>query len=150
MLREIVSASPAGLEKGRPAQSRAGLVALALCGLCTAALALAFALLDPPGNRSSAAVLIAALGLDGLGRLASRLALRGRAGPPSGAVPSIVLASDRGAIAASLLFAAAALTWPGRFPVLASLLAGLTAMGGIARLVIAWTVFRASRGDDDE
>ena len=145
MRRQIVPASPASLEAGRRSDLGGALAAFGL-----GAFALAFAFADPAGNAWPAAVLIGALGLDGLGRIASRLALRGRTGPHLAALPSMVLASDRGAMAAALIFAAASLAWPGGFSLFAALLAGLMAMGGIARLVIAWTLFRAGREDEDE
>ncbi|MBX9931655.1 MAG: hypothetical protein K2Y56_08980 [Methylobacterium sp.] len=145
MRREIVTASPASLGTGRRGDLGGALAAIGL-----AALALVFAFADPAGNVWSAAVLIGALGLDGLGRIASRLALRGPSGPGLAAMPSMVLASERGTMAVAFLFAAAAFTWPDRFPVLSSLVAGLLAMGGITRFVIAWTLFRAGRENEDE
>ena len=57
----------------------------------------------------------------------------------------MVLAFGPAAGLGAVLFAVALLLWPAGFPPLASALAGLIAMGAIARLVVAWIVLRMDR-----
>lgn len=130
--------------------SRKTAVGAVLAGLGLAALAIAYAWADAEANAWAAAALIAALGLDVLGRIAGRSAL-GRSPAPRGvALPSLVLASERGLLAVAFLFVAGLLFWQDGFAVLASLLAGLLAMGGIARLAIARVVLAGEAADDAE
>ncbi|MCJ2036070.1 hypothetical protein [Methylobacterium sp. J-068] len=106
-----------------------------------AALAGAFAWTAPERNAWAAAALAAALFLDGLARAAGALmARRGLRVPRMAGPPSLVLPLRPGTGLAAALFATALALWPMGFPLLASALAGLIAMGAIARLALARVV----------
>ena len=118
-----------------------GRVLLAWCGI--AGLAGAFAWHAPERNGWAALALALGLALDGLARIADAWLARRDGGPPRIAgLPSLVLAFGPGTRLGTLLFALALLAWPAGFPLLASGLAGLIAMGAVARLALAWIVLR--------
>ena len=144
MVQETLAASVAPV----PA-SRWTLAGMLLAELGLGALALSFAWSDPAGHSWPAGALVAGVCLDCLGRFAWRSALGKKPAAGSLALPSIVLAPERGLLAAALLFAAALLIWPDQFAIMASLLAGLLAMGGIARLAIARIVLASEEAGDD-
>ena len=135
MVHETLAAAVAPVPASRWTSAGALLGAVGL-----GALALSFAWSDPDGNAWPAGALFAALSLDGLGWLAWRTVLGRAPAARRVAVPSLVLAPERGLLAVALLFAAVVVIWEDGFAVLASLLAGLLAMGGIARLAIARVV----------
>jgi hypothetical protein len=127
-----------------PSPGRALLASLAIAGLAGA-----FAWSAPERNGWAAGALAGALILDGLAQAAGAwLARRGDGPPRIAGLPSLVLAFGPGAGLGAVLFAAALLAWPAGFPLLASALAGLVAMGAIARLVLAWIVLRIDRDPD--
>lgn len=117
----------------------------ALAGpVAIAALAAAFAWTGAERNAWAAAALIGALGLDGLAHAAGTLIVRRGLRPPRiGGVTSIVLSLRSGTGLGAALLASALALWPAGFPVLASALAGLIAMGAIARLALARVVLAA-------
>ncbi|MGE7413611.1 hypothetical protein [Methylobacterium tarhaniae] len=109
------------------------------------ALALALAWRAPGGP---AAALVAALLLEvAVARLTAWAAARTGTALPGLDLHSLILAGGRGAdiLAASGL--AALVLWPDRLPVIASALAGLTAMGAIARASLAVAVTRGARDE---
>ncbi len=109
-----------------------------------AGLAGAFAWRAPDANGWPAAALAAALVLDGLARAAgARAARRAGPGPRLSGMPSVVLAMGPGAGLGAVLFGLGLIVWPAGFPVLASALAGLVAMGALARLALARIVLNA-------
>lgn len=124
-------------------------VRLGLLGLGLAALAACFAWAEPARNAWAACALMAAMVLDGLGRIAGFVVRRRCAAPGMAALPSLVLASRQGAAIGACLFAAAVLARPDGFALLASALAGLLTMSGLARLAIA-RVVAASRTPPEE
>ena len=103
----------------------------------TALLALAglLAWRDPGANLPPAAALAAALILDGAARIAARL-IAGRAGPDPrlSGLPSLVLGV--GGTVGLLAGGSALLLFPHAVPVTASALAGLVAIGALARLAL--------------
>ncbi|WP_060772099.1 hypothetical protein [Methylobacterium sp. AMS5] len=101
-------------------------------------LALAFAWWDPAQNRWPALALVMALGLDTAARIAAR-AVRQRTGVETEirGLPSPILALGNAAWIAAVVVAVAAGLRPALFPLLASALAGLVAMGACARLALA-------------
>lgn len=106
-----------------------------------AVLAAAFAWTGPERNAWAAAAVAGALVLDGLAQAAGALlARRGTRVPRLAGPPSLVLPLRPGTGLAAALFASALALWPAGFPVLASALAGLIAMGAIARLALARVV----------
>jgi hypothetical protein len=120
---------------------RALLASLALAGLTAA-----FAWAAPERNGWAALALAVALALDGLAQGAGAwLARRGGGAPRIAGLPSVVLAFGPAAGLGAVLFAVALAVWPAGFPILASALAGLIAMGAIARLALAWIVLRIDR-----
>ncbi|GJD60708.1 hypothetical protein [Methylobacterium frigidaeris] len=109
------------------------------------ALALALAWRAPGGP---AAAFAAALLLEiAVARLTALAAARTGATLPGPDLHSLILAGGRAAdIVAALAFAALIL-WPDRLPLIASALAGLTAMGAIARASLALAVVRGIRDE---
>lgn len=132
------------LEQTVPRRAAAALPGGALlASLALAGLAGAFAWAAPDRNGWAALALALALVLDGSAQATGAwLARRGDGLPRIVGLPSLVLAFGPGSGLGAVLFAAALLVWPAGFPVLASALAGLIAMGAIARLVLAWIVLR--------
>ncbi|TFZ58850.1 hypothetical protein E4V01_09770 [Methylorubrum sp. Q1] len=110
----------------------------ALGSVLTLALALAFAWWDPAQNRWPALALVMGLGLDTAARIAAR-AVRQRTGVETEirGLPSPILALGNAAWIAAVVVAVAAGLRPALFPLLASALAGLVAMGACARLALA-------------
>ena len=139
MIDRAVSRGPVPLAK-RGLLARRGLVA----SLAIAGLAGAFAWRAPDSNGWAAAALAAALVLDGLARaVGTRVARRAGPGPRLSGMPSVVLAFGPGAGLGAVLFGLGLVVWPAGFPVLASALAGLVAMGALARLALARIVLKA-------
>ncbi|GJE72487.1 hypothetical protein [Methylorubrum podarium] len=104
----------------------------------TLGLALGFAWWNPAQNRWPALALVLALGLDAAARIVAR-AVRRRTGVQTEirGVPSPMLALGNAmGIGAGVVAVASALR-PDLFPLLASALAGLVAMGACARLALA-------------
>ena len=117
----------------RGARSRIPALAQGAAWAALLALAGVLAWRDPGANRLPAAALAAALILDGGARIAARR-IAGRAGPDPrlSGLPSLVLGV--GGAAGLLAGGAALLLFPRAVPVLASALAGLVAIGAMARL----------------
>ncbi|MCP1551159.1 MULTISPECIES: hypothetical protein [Methylorubrum] len=114
----------------------------ALGSLLMLTLALAFAWWDPAQNRWPALALVMALGLDTAARIAAR-AVRQRTGVETEirGLPSPMLALGNAAWIAAIVAAVSAGLRPALFPLMASALAGLVAMGAVARLALARMVF---------
>ncbi|QRE75776.1 hypothetical protein [Methylobacterium aquaticum] len=109
------------------------------------ALALALAWRAPGGP---AAALVLALLLEIAGaRLAAWAAARTGTALPGLDLHSLILAGGRGADLLAALAFAALILWPDRLPPIASALAGLTAMGAIARASLAVAVMRGVRDE---
>ncbi|OAS20889.1 hypothetical protein [Methylobacterium platani] len=109
------------------------------------ALALALAWRAPGGP---AAALIAALLVEvAVARLTAVSAARTGTALPGADLHSLILAGGRGADLVAGAAFAALLLWPDRLPVIASALAGLTAMGAIARASLAFAVMRGARDE---
>jgi hypothetical protein len=120
-----------------------------VAGLAMAGLAGAFAWHAPETNGWAASALIAALLLDAGARLVGRrVALRTGPAPRMAGMPSVVLAVGPGAGVGAVLFGLGLVAWPAGFPVLASALAGLVAMGALARLALARIVLATPREPD--
>lgn len=104
----------------------------------TLAIALAFAWRDAGQNRWPALALILALVVDSVARVAAR-AVRRRTGVETEVrgLPSPMLALGSAAWIGAIVVAAGSIWRPDLFPLLASALAGLIAMGACARLAVA-------------
>ncbi|KQQ27241.1 hypothetical protein ASF53_19780 [Methylobacterium sp. Leaf123] len=125
------------METGRP--DRLPLAAgTALGALLTLGLAVGFAWWNPAQNRWPALALVLALCLDAAARIVAR-AVRQRTGVETEfrGLPSPMLALGNAAWIAAVVVAIAAGLRPTLFPLLASALAGLIAMGACARLALA-------------
>jgi hypothetical protein len=109
------------------------------------ALALALAWRAPGGP---AAALVASLLVEiAVARLAARAAARTGTALPGPDLHTLILAGGQGAdLVASLGFATLIL-WPEALPLVASALAGLTAMGAVARASLAIAVVRGTRDE---
>ncbi|NEU13364.1 hypothetical protein G3T14_14670 [Methylobacterium sp. BTF04] len=131
MVDETVSRIPAA-SPVRWGSVRALLGPVAIAGLATG-----FVWAAPERNAWAAAALALALVLDGVARAAgARAARRGRPAPRLGGPPSVVFAMRPGLGLGAALFGVALFLWPAGFALLASALAGLIAMGAIARLAL--------------
>ncbi|TGE00253.1 hypothetical protein [Methylobacterium nonmethylotrophicum] len=110
-------------------------------------MALAFALAwRAPGWPAGA--LVAALLLEvAVARLAALAAARTGTALPGPDLYSLILAGGRASDAIAALAVAAMLLLPERLPLIASALAGLTAMGALARASVAVAVLRAARDE---
>ncbi|TNC10750.1 hypothetical protein FF100_21575 [Methylobacterium terricola] len=110
-----------------------------------AALALALVWRAPGGP---AAALVAALLLEmAAGRLTILLAARTGTALPGPDLHSLILAGGKGADLVAAAAFAAMILWPDRLAPIASALAGLTAMGAIARASLALAVTRGVRDE---
>ncbi|MGU3540921.1 hypothetical protein [Methylobacterium sp. A54F] len=138
-------ARPAGRGGGAPrALRRPPLRSLVLAVLAGIAILRAAAAPDP--NLWPAAALLAGLGLDTLGRALLRRPAARVGVPAAFGLPSLVLGLGEAlGLAAGAL---ALLLWPDAFPVLASALAGLVAIGACARLALARILSRLARSED--
>ena len=136
------NASHRGEFEGAAAPARAdcpaSAVGPALGTVLTLALALVFAWWDPAQNRWPALALVVALGLDAAARIVARL-VRQRTGVETEfrglRSPMLMLGNAMG-IGAAVVAVTAGFR-PDLFPLLASALAGLVAMGACARLALA-------------
>ncbi|MCF4126626.1 hypothetical protein [Methylobacterium sp. SyP6R] len=109
------------------------------------ALALALAWRAPGGP---AAALSAALLVEiAVARLTAVAAARTGTAMPGLDPHSLILAGGRGADIVAGAGLAALILWPDRLPLIASALAGLTAMGAIARASLALAVMRGMRDE---
>ncbi|MGX7704853.1 hypothetical protein [Methylobacterium sp. Gmos1] len=109
------------------------------------ALALALAWRAPGGP---AAALLAALLLEiAAGRLAALIAARTGTALPGPDLHSLILAGGKGTDLVAAAAFAAMILWPDRLPPIAGALAGLTAMGAIARASLAVAVMRGARDE---
>ena len=139
---------------GRPERSGGrplGRVGLGIGWIGLSGLAVLFGWLAPGANAWPAGALLGALLLDALSRAAAaRTARRGGIEAALRGLPSLVvgLGSGVGLAGTAILTALALLAWPKLFPVLASALAGLVAIGACARLALARIVRRIGRDPD--
>lgn len=125
------------LETARP--DRPPLAAVTALGtLLTLGLALAAAWWNPAQNRWAALALVLALAVDAAARIVAR-AVRQRTGVETEVrgLPSPMLALGNATGIGALVVAGLSAWRPDLFPLLASALAGLVAMGGVARFALA-------------
>jgi phosphatidylglycerophosphate synthase len=114
------------------------------------AVPLAFALREPAGFALPAAVLLFAFYVNGASFLgfAAVAAKRGMTGSSRG-VKSIYFTAGLMEGTETILFFTAMILAPVWFPALAYAFAGLTLVGALARVVLAWNSFRDENGDAD-
>ena len=105
----------------------------------------------PGRNGPAAAALTAALVLDAVSRLtADAVSRRSGVDVAIRVQPSLILSLAAAPLLPAACLAALPLVGPDRFPVVASLIAGLMAMGALARLALARSVTVLARADDAE
>ena len=114
------------------------------------AIPLAFALRDPAANALAAAVLLFAFYVNGASFLAfaAVAAKRGLESSVRG-VKSIYFTAGLAEGTETVLAFVAMMLWPRRFPIMALAFAGLTLMGAVARVTLAWHVFSGDTADED-
>jgi phosphatidylglycerophosphate synthase len=127
---------------------RGGFLDIVLDFVTYGAIPLAFALRDPPANALAAAVLLFAFYVNGASFLAfaAVAAKRGLETSLRG-LKSIYFTAGLAEGTETVLAFVAMILWPGHFPIIAVAFAGLTLMGAVARVTLAWRVFS---GDTDE
>ena len=126
---------------------RGGFLDIVLDFTTYGAVPLAFALRDPAANALAAAVLLFAFYVNGASFLAfaAVAAKRGLETSVRG-VKSIYFTVGLAEGTETVLAFGAMILWPQHFPLIALAFAGLTLMGAIARVTLAWHVFS---GDSD-
>jgi phosphatidylglycerophosphate synthase len=107
------------------------------------AIPLAFALRDPDANAAAAAALLFSFYVNGATFLAfaAVAAKRGLESAVRG-IKSIYFTVGLAEGTETILAFAAMILWPRYFPLIAAAFAGLTLMGAVARVTLAWHVFR--------
>ena len=106
------------------------------------AIPLAFALRDPGANALAAAVLLFSFYVNGATFLAfATLAAKRGLETAARGVKSIFFTAGLAEGTETILAFMAMILWPGSFPLIAAAFAGLTLMGAIARVTLAWRVF---------
>jgi phosphatidylglycerophosphate synthase len=130
---------------------RGGFLDIVLDFVVYGSVPLAFALRDPGANALAAAVLLFAFYVNGATFLAfaAVAAKRGLESSVRG-VKSIYFTAGLAEGTETVLAFAAMILWPGYFPLVAVAFAGLTLMGAIARVTLAWRVFRDESSVDKE
>jgi phosphatidylglycerophosphate synthase len=115
------------------------------------AVPLAFAVRDPGANALAAAVLLFSFYVNGATFLAFA-AVAARRGLESSirGVKSIYFTVGLAEGTETIVAFAAMILWPNHFPLIALAFAGLTLMGAVARVTLAWHVFRDETPVDKE
>ncbi len=129
---------------------RGGFLDIVLDFTTYGALPLAFALRDPATNALAAAVLLFAFYVNGASFLAfAALAAKRNLETSVRGVKSIYFTVGLAEGTETVLAFAAMILWPGHFPLIAAAFAGLTLMGAVARVALAWHVFSGDTDDED-
>ncbi len=129
---------------------RGGFLDIVLDFVTYGAVPLAFALRDPAANALAAAVLLFAFYVNGASFLAfaAVAAKRGLESSVRG-VKSIYFTAGLAEGTETILAFVAMMLWPRHFSVMALAFAGLTLMGAVARVTLAWHVFSGDTADED-
>ena len=129
---------------------RGGFLDIVLDFVTYGAVPLAFALRDPAANALAAAVLLFAFYVNGASFLAfaAVAAKRGLESSVRG-VKSIYFTAGLAEGTETVLAFVAMMLWPRHFSVMALAFAGLTLMGAVARVTLAWHVFSGDTADED-
>ena len=122
---------------------RGGFLDIVLDFAVYGAVPLAFALRDPAPNAVPAAVLLFAFYVNGATFLAfAAVAAKRGLENAAWADKSIYFTAGLAEGTETILFFSAMILWPAWFPVLAHAFAGLTLLSALARVALAWRVFR--------
>jgi phosphatidylglycerophosphate synthase len=129
---------------------RGGFLDIVLDFVTYGAIPLAFALRDPAANALAAAALLFAFYVNGASFLAfaAVAAKRGLESSVRG-VKSIYFTAGLAEGTETVVAFAAMILWPRHFALIALAFAGLTLMGAIARVTLAWHVFSGDTADED-
>jgi phosphatidylglycerophosphate synthase len=129
---------------------RGGFLDIVLDFVTYGAVPLAFALRDPAANALAAAVLLFTFYVNGASFLAfaAVAAKRGLESTVRG-VKSIYFTAGLAEGTETVIAFAAMILWPQHFPVIALAFAGFTLMGAVARVTLAWHVFRDETMDEE-
>ncbi len=129
---------------------RGGFLDIVLDFTTYGAVPLAFALRDPAANALAAAVLLFAFYVNGASFLAfaAVAAKRGLETSVRG-LKSIYFTVGLAEGTETVLAFAAMILWPAHFPIIALAFAGLTLMGAVARVTLAWRVFSGDSADEE-
>jgi len=129
---------------------RGGFLDIVLDFVTYGAIPLAFALRDPAANALAAAVLLFAFYVNGASFLAfaAVAAKRGLESSVRG-VKSIYFTAGLAEGTETVLAFVAMMLWPRHFSIMALAFAGLTLMGAVARVTLAWHVFSGDTADED-
>ena len=129
---------------------RGGFLDIVLDFVTYGAVPLAFALRDPAANALAAAVLLFAFYVNGASFLAfaAVAAKRGLESSVRG-VKSIYFTAGLAEGTETVLAFVAMMLWPRHFSIMALAFAGLTLMGAVARVTLAWHVFSGDTADED-
>lgn len=129
---------------------RGGFLDIVLDFVTYGAVPLAFAVRDPAANALAAAVLLFAFYVNGASFLAfaAVAAKRGLDSSVRG-VKSIYFTAGLAEGTETVLAFVAMMLWPRHFSVMALAFAGLTLMGAVARVTLAWHVFSGDTADED-
>jgi phosphatidylglycerophosphate synthase len=130
---------------------RGGFLDIVLDFATYGAIPLAFAVRDPGANALTAAVLLFSFYVNGATFLAfaAMAAKRGLETSIRG-VKSIYFTVGLAEGTETVLAFVAMILWPARFPLIAAAFAGLTMMGAVARVTLAWQVLRDEWPVDSE
>jgi phosphatidylglycerophosphate synthase len=129
---------------------RGGFLDIVLDFVTYGAVPLAFALRDPAANALAAAVLLFAFYVNGASFLAFAAVAAKRGLESSvGGVKSVYFTAGLAEGTETVLAFVAMMLWPRHFSVIALAFAGLTLMGAVARVTLAWHVFSGDTADDD-
>ena len=129
---------------------RGGFLDIVLDFVTYGAVPLAFALRDPAANALAAAVLLFAFYVNGASFLAFAAVAAKRGLESSvGGVKSIYFTAGLAEGTETVLAFVAMMLWPRHFSIMALAFAGLTLMGAVARVTLAWHVFSGDTADED-
>ena len=129
---------------------RGGFLDIVLDFVTYGAIPLAFALRDPAANALAAAVLLFAFYVNGASFLAFAAVAAKRGLESSvGGVKSIYFTAGLAEGTETILAFVAMILWPRHFSIMALAFAGLTLMGAVARVTLAWHVFSGDTADED-
>lgn len=148
-LNRLLGGLDGAVARATTCTDRGGFLDIVLDFATYGAVPLAFALRDPAANALAAAVLLFAFYVNGASFLAFA-AIAARRGLESSVrgVKSIYFTVGLAEGTETVLAFAAMILWPRHFALIALAFAGLTLMGAIARVTLAWHVFSGDTDDD--
>jgi phosphatidylglycerophosphate synthase len=149
-LNRLLDGLDGAMARAKERTDRGGFLDIVFDFTIYGAVPLAFALRDPAANALAAAVLLFAFYVNGATFLAfaAVAAKRGLETSVRG-VKSIYFTIGLAEGTETVLAFAVMILWPAYFPIIAAAFAGLTLMGAVARVALAWHVFSGDTDDKD-